>query len=345
MTQQVATLKAKASLAKKKKGRPLDGVLLLDKPQGMTSNFALQKVRRLFGAQKGGHTGSLDPLATGVLPICFGEATKYSRYLLDADKGYYTTATLGDVRTTGDSEGEHVSSHEVPALSSSLLLPILEKFKGPINQVPSMYSALKHQGRPLYEYARKGITIERPARPITIYTLSLDSIRENQLDLTVECSKGTYIRSLVEDIGQELGCGGHVSMLRRFKAGHFGLAESVTMETIEALANQAAEGEINTELDQYLLPIDSLLPNTPKVCLKNELSRSILLGQAVRIADAKSTDLELANTNATELVRLYLVRDETSSDKALSNEVFAGVVEITQDGLIQAKRLVNFNVE
>jgi len=332
-------------LARKRKGRPLDGVLLLDKPQGMTSNFALQKVRRLFGAQKAGHTGSLDPLATGVLPICFGEATKYSRYLLDADKGYYTTATLGDVRTTGDSEGEHVESHDVPELSEDLLLPILNKFKGPIQQVPSMYSALKHQGRPLYEYARKGITIERPARPITIYRLELDAIREKDVDLTVECSKGTYIRSLVEDIGQSLGCGGHVSMLRRFKAGHFAIQESVTMAQLEELAEKAEEGQVNLDLDQYLLPTDSLLPNTPKVCLKNELASSILLGQAVRIADAKNADLELENSETTELVRLYLVRDEKSPDEALSSKVFAGVVEITEDGLIQAKRLVNFNVE
>jgi len=332
-------------LARKRKGRPLDGVLLLDKPQGMTSNFALQKVRRLFGAQKAGHTGSLDPLATGVLPICFGEATKYSRYLLDADKGYYTTATLGDVRTTGDSEGEHVSSHEVPALSESLLLPILGKFKGPINQVPSMYSALKYQGRPLYEYARKGITIDRPARPITIYNLTLDATREKELDLTVECSKGTYIRSLVEDIGQSLGCGGHVSMLRRFKAGHFVLENSVTMEMLESLANQAVEGEVNLDLDQYLLPTDSLLPNTPKVCLKNELASSILLGQAVRIADAKIEAAIISASKASEVTSLYLIRDDQSSDELLSNEVFAGVVELTDEGWIQPKRLVNFNVE
>lgn len=327
-------------MARKRKGRLLDGVLLLDKPQGMTSNFALQKVRRLFGAQKAGHTGSLDPLATGVLPICFGEASKYSRYLLEADKGYRTTATLGDIRTTGDSDGEQVESRAVPTLNENLILPILEKFKGNINQVPSMYSALKHKGRPLYEYARKGITIERPARPITIYSLSLDAVRETELDLSVECSKGTYIRSLVEDIGLSLDCGAHVSMLRRFKAGHFTLADSVTMDAIELLASKAEEGEINLDLDQYLLPTDSLLPNTPKVCLKNEHARSILLGQAVRIADAKMED-----STANSLTRLYLVRDEHSSDEKLSAEVFAGVVELTNDGWIKAKRLVNFNTD
>mgnify|MGYP000114210627 CR=1 FL=1 len=331
-------------MARKRKGRALNGVLLLDKPQGMTSNFALQKVRRLFGAQKAGHTGSLDPLATGVLPICFGEATKYSQYLLNADKGYYTTATLGDVRTTGDSEGEHVERFDVPPLSEALLLPVLSKFTGPIDQVPSMYSALKHQGKPLYEYARKGITVERPSRPITIYKLSLDAYRdterETELDLTVECSKGTYIRSLVEDIGQALACGGHVSMLRRFKAGHFKLQDTVTMEEIENIADQAEGGAINPDLDQFLLPIDSLLPNTPKVCLKNELASSILLGQAVRIADAKiEPSLDLG------LHCLYLVRDSESSDSEFSQEVFAGVVEVSEDGWIKAKRLVNFNQE
>lgn len=329
-------------MARKRKGRPLNGVLLLDKPQGMTSNYALQKVRRLFGAQKAGHTGSLDPLATGVLPICFGEATKYSSYLLDADKGYYTTATLGDIRTTGDSEGERLESRDVPSLTEDLLLPILSKFKGDILQVPSMYSALKYQGRPLYEYARKGITIERPARPISIYQLSLDDVRDTEIDLTVSCSKGTYIRSLVEDIGMTLGCGGHVSMLRRFKAGHFSINQSIKMDQLELLANKVGEGEINQDLDQFLLPTDSLLPNTPKVCLKNELAHSILLGQAVRIPDAKNEDLILPSAIKNDLTRLYLIRDEHSSDEKLSKEVFAGVVRVTEDGWIHAKRLVNF---
>jgi tRNA pseudouridine55 synthase len=320
----------------------LNGVLLLDKPQGMTSNFALQKVRRLFGAQKAGHTGSLDPLATGVLPICFGEATKYSQYLLDADKGYYTTATLGDIRTTGDSEGEQVSVHAVPLLSETLIASALKPFMGDITQVPSMYSALKHQGRPLYEYARKGITIERPARPITIFRLDLTAFRDVEIDLTVECSKGTYIRSLVEDIGGELGCGGHVSMLRRFKAGHFTLEDSVTMD---ALADKSEEGVINFELDQFIHPIDCLLPNTPKVCLNNELARSILLGQAVRIPDADYMDLKLG------MASIYISREvaenktDILNDSEASYDVFAGVVDVIEGGMIQPKRLVNFCTE
>lgn len=332
-------------MARRRKGRVLDGVLLLDKPQGMTSNFALQKVRRLFGAQKAGHTGSLDPLATGVLPICFGEATKYSQYLLDADKGYYTTATLGDVRTTGDSEGEQVSLHAVPPLSESLIEEALQPFRGNISQVPSMYSALKHQGRPLYEYARKGITIERPARPITIFSLALTSYREAELDLTVECSKGTYIRSLVEDIGGKLGCGGHVSMLRRFKAGHFALQDSVTMDALDALANEAEEGSVNLELDQFIHPIDCLLPNTPKVCLNNELARSILLGQAVRIPDAEYSELKLGMASIYISSEIATGKPNLTEGCEATYDVFAGVVDVLENGMIQPKRLVNFNVE
>ena len=332
-------------MARKRKGRPLNGVLLLDKPQGMTSNFALQKVRRLFGAQKAGHTGSLDPLATGVLPICFGEATKYSQYLLDADKGYYTTATLGDTRTTGDSEGEQVSVQVVPPLSEAVIKNALKPFMGPISQVPSMYSALKHQGRPLYEYARKGITIERPARPVTIYRLDLTAFRETELDLTVECSKGTYIRSLVEDIGGEFGCGGHVSMLRRFKAGHFTLEDSVTMDRLDELAGQAEDGTINPELDQFILPTDCLLPNTPKVCLNNELARSILLGQAVRIPDAENVELKVGMAIIYISSEVAENKAEDSNDSEASYDVFAGVVDVLEDGMIQPKRLVNFSVE
>ena len=337
-------------MARKRKGRPLNGVLLLDKPQGMTSNFALQKIRRLFGAQKAGHTGSLDPLATGVLPICFGEATKYSRYLLDADKGYYTTATLGDIRTTGDSEGEVVALNEVPAFETDTLLSVLDKFKGDIKQVPSMYSALKHQGRPLYEYARKGITIERPARPVTIFRLDLDEQRQTELDLTVECSKGTYIRSLVEDVGGELGCGAHVSMLRRFKAGHFTLEDSVSMDTIEALAENVESSEASmAALDEYLLPIDGLLPNTPKICLKSEFVSSILHGQAVRIADLENIGFVSIYLPVSTLC-IELATDESTLTASIAptvrqedqDFVFAGVAELDAEGMIKPLRLVNF---
>lgn len=337
-------------MARKRKGRPLNGVLLLDKPQGMTSNFALQKSRRIYGAQKGGHTGSLDPLATGVLPICFGEATKFSRYLLDADKGYYTTATLGDIRTTGDSDGDVVAINEVPPLKQDELLTLLDRFKGDIEQVPSMYSALKHQGRPLYEYARKGITIERPARPVSIFRLELSDVRDKELDMTVECSKGTYIRSLVEDIGSALGCGAHVSMLRRFKAGHFTLEDSVSMSLLDESSASCALGEgLEGILDAYLLPIDALLPNTPKICLNNELVSSILHGQAVRIADFDSPGfVSLYLPLSTLCFELGISEGKlTATHKSTHRQnnqdyVFAGVAELDNEGNIKPSRLINF---
>jgi len=316
-------------LARKKKGRALSGVLLLDKPQGMTSNFALQKVRRLFGAQKAGHTGSLDPLATGVLPICFGEATKFSKYLLDADKGYFTTATLGEVRDTGDSDGQMVSQCPVPELSEVKLLAIFSQFSGDILQVPSMYSALKHKGRPLYEYARKGITIERPARPVSIMRLEMTDKRTDCLDLTVECTKGTYIRSLVEDIGQSIGCGAHVSMLRRFKAGHFSLTDAVTMAQIEA-----SEGD-DVGLDSFLLPVDCLLPDFPQITVNNALGESLLHGQAVRIPAFEKAGLN----------KLYIsLNGSAAVGNSDSDETsrFSGMVEVLDDGTVQPKRLVNF---
>ena len=338
-------------MARRRKGRLLNGVLLLDKPQGMTSNFALQKVRRIFGAQKAGHTGSLDPLATGVLPICFGEATKFSRYLLDANKGYDTTASLGDVRTTGDSDGDVVEIKSVPKISEAFLLDLLEGFKGDIEQVPSMYSALKHQGRPLYEYARKGITIERPARPVSIFRLELGELREKQIDLTVECSKGTYIRSLVEDIGSELACGAHVSMLRRFKAGHFMLDSTVKMSELDDRSQEYALGEgLEAVLDVHLLPIDSLLPDTPKVCLKNELVSSILNGQAVRIADFENTGFVCIYLPVATLCQGLGVDEavfsryfESTIEEDGLRYVFAGVAEIDNEGMLQPSRLVNFN--
>ena len=327
-------------MAKRRKGRPVDGVLILDKPQGMTSNSALQRARRVFNAQKGGHTGSLDPLATGVLPICFGEASKFSRYLLDADKGYYTTAKLGEIRDSGDSDGELVERREVPTIDEAKLEQYLSPLRGDIKQVPSMFSALKHEGRPLYEYARKGIEIERPARPVTIYSLLQTALRDDEIDLSVECSKGTYIRSLVEDLGLALGCGAHVSMLRRFKAGHFNLDQSVTLDAVMAL-----EGDFEA-LDSHLLPIDALLPDFPYVFVNNSLGRSLLHGQAVRIPPSKITGL----------VRLY-IPDEQVQQAESSGEVqmgeagaeapalgkFAGVVEVSENGELQPKRLVVFD--
>ena len=228
----------------KSKRRSIDGILIFDKPLGMSSNAALQKVRWLFNANKGGHTGSLDPLATGVLPLCLGEATKFSQYLLDADKAYVTEARLGMTTATGDAEGDvlEIKPFNVTLADVEALLP---RFTGEIDQVPPMYSALKHEGQPLYKLARAGETIERKARTITISQLKVLGLEGDRLQLEVHCSKGTYIRSLVEDIGAGLGCGAHVSALRRIKAGPFDLSQSVTLEALEALhAEGGAEASI-----------------------------------------------------------------------------------------------------
>ncbi|MDD9314944.1 tRNA pseudouridine(55) synthase TruB [Acinetobacter lactucae] len=221
--------------------RHISGVFLLNKPLGLSSNAALQKVRWLYRAQKAGHTGALDPLATGLLPICLGEATKFSHYLLDSTKRYQTTVRLGQTTTTGDVEGEILQERPIPVLNQELIEQTLEKFRGDIQQVPPMYSALKKEGKPLYELARKGIEIEREARLVTIYALELIEFTENSITLDVTCSKGTYIRVLGEDIGEALGCGGHLTMLNRTQTGHFELIPSYTIEYLESLTEEQRE--------------------------------------------------------------------------------------------------------
>ncbi|WP_447512089.1 tRNA pseudouridine(55) synthase TruB [Acinetobacter pittii] len=221
--------------------RHISGVFLLNKPLGLSSNAALQKVRWLYRAQKAGHTGALDPLATGLLPICLGEATKFSHYLLDSTKRYQTTVRLGQTTTTGDVEGEILQERPIPVLNQELIEQTLEKFRGDIQQVPPMYSALKKEGKPLYELARKGIEIEREGRPVTIYALELIEFTENSITLDVTCSKGTYIRVLGEDIGEAIGCGGHLTMLNRTQTGHFELIPSYTIEYLESLTEEQRE--------------------------------------------------------------------------------------------------------
>ena len=264
-------------MSRRRKGRDVNGILVIDKPQGVTSNGILQQVKRLYGAAKAGHTGALDPLATGVLPLCFGEATKFSQMMLDSDKAYITTAKLGIRTETGDSEGAAVEEKPVPALTEAQVEAVLENFRGDIQQVPSMYSALKHQGKPLYEYAREGIVIDRPARPVTIYELTLLAVREQELDLAVTCTKGTYIRSLVEDIGEALGCGAHVSALRRTLASGYTLANARDVKDLEAMRER---GE---SLDGLLLPPESALTMFPEHRLAGPALVSILNGQPVRI--------------------------------------------------------------
>ncbi len=227
--------------------RHVDGMLLLDKPAGITSNAALQEIKRLFQAKKAGHGGSLDPLATGMLPICFGRATKLSQGLLTADKSYVVTAKLGVKTTTSDAEGEIISERPVPEISKADLDQRLDRFRGVISQIPSMYSALKYKGQPLYKLARQGITVERKPRELTIHKLCILDLSDDLMQLEIHCSKGTYVRTLVDDIGEMIGCGAHVIALRRFRVGDFKESDLVTYEHLFQYRNDLEE------LDKFLL--------------------------------------------------------------------------------------------
>jgi tRNA pseudouridine55 synthase len=254
--------------------RSLDGVLLFDKPLELSSNDALQKVRRLFQAEKAGHTGTLDPLATGLLPICFGEATKFSNALLDADKTYRALLRLGQTTTTGDAEGEVTAEHPVEAEHADVEA-VLAKFRGEIQQLPPMHSALKHQGKPLYEYIRKGETVERELRNIVIHDLVLHRFSGNEIDLTVRCSKGTYVRTLAEDIGAALGCGAYLIGLRRTAIAHFDLRGGYTLQQLEAMTVE--------ERDACLLPPESLMPDMPGLQLDAVQIKRLAQGQRLAL--------------------------------------------------------------
>jgi tRNA pseudouridine55 synthase len=262
--------------------RPLDGVLLFDKPLELSSNTALQKVRRLFQAEKAGHTGTLDPLATGLLPICFGEATKFSNALLDADKTYRALLRLGQTTTTGDAEGEITAEHPVEVQQSDVDI-VLAKFRGEIQQLPPMHSALKHLGKPLYEYIRKGETIERELRNVVIYELLLNFFSGNEMDITVRCSKGTYIRTLAEDIGVAFGCGAHLIGLRRTAIAHFDLSNSYNLQQLAAMNDE--------ERAACVLPLESLMPEMPQLQLDagqvHRLAQGQRLGLDTSLPDGK----------------------------------------------------------
>jgi tRNA pseudouridine55 synthase len=253
----------------------VSGVLLLDKDSGISSNAALQRAKRLLGCRKAGHTGSLDPLASGLLPICLGEATKLAGFLLDTDKRYQVTVYLGVMTASGDAEGEVIGQKPVPELSPASVEPILEQFRGPILQVPPMYSALKHQGRRLYDLARRGIEVERPPRPVEIYELSLLRCHGDRLDLTVHCSKGTYIRSLAEDIGHALGCGGHVESLRRTAVGRLDVTAALTLEKLEQMTYE--------ERLARLEPPDTLVPGLPVIDVPDDQCLALRHGQPVHV--------------------------------------------------------------
>ncbi len=297
------------------KGRKVNGILLLDKPLGISSNAALQEVKHLFKAAKAGHTGNLDPLATGMLPLCFGEATKMSAYLLDSDKVYVGTCKLGVRTSSADAEGEVIDTREVPELSEAQVEAVLEKFRGAIEQIPPMHSALKQNGQPLYKLARQGIEVERKPRPVTIYELKLLEINGDELKLYVHCSKGTYIRTLVEDIGEVIGCGAHLSQLRRTKVGPFQEAGMITIDELQ----QQAEAEGVESLDRHLLPLDHALGDYPEIKLTENSLFYVKQGQAVQVPNAPTSGW----------VRLC---DADGS--------FIGVGAVLDDGRIGPKRLI-----
>lgn len=247
-------------MSRRRKGDPVDGIVLLDKPAGYSSNQALQRVRRLFNARKGGHTGTLDPFATGLLPLCFGEASKTTSFLLDARKTYRATARFGAATTTGDPEGEVVTKGPVPDVDQAALESLLADFTGDMEQVPPMYSAIKIDGKPLYEFARQGITVPRKPRPVTIHRLEILDWAPPDLAFEVECSKGTYIRTLGEDLATALGTVAHLVALRRLHVGPFSGERMVTLETLEKAAERGT-------LFEHLLPVDAGLPDWPVVVL------------------------------------------------------------------------------
>ena len=300
----------------RKRGRNISGILVVDKETGCSSNDVVQRAKRIFGARKVGHTGSLDPLATGVLPLCLGEATKFSQYLLSSNKTYLARIKLGVATASGDSEGEIISEAPVPEMTEQQLEAALDEFRGEISQVPSMYSALKHNGQPLYKLARQGIEIEREARQVTVFSNELVERTTDTLLLKIHCSKGTYVRSIAEDLGAKLGCGAHVIELRRLQAGPFGEADLVTMEQLEL----AREGGT---LDSLLQPVSSAVSQWPEVTLTENISYYLRQGQPVQVAHAPTEGW----------VRLVDITNEDSP-------AFIGVGEILDDGRVAPRRLV-----
>lgn len=304
----------------RRKGRPLNGVLLLDKPQGGSSNAVLQQVKHLYNAAKAGHTGSLDPIATGMLPVCFGEATKFSQYLLESDKRYQAIAKLGEKTSTGDIEGEITQRASLFELSDAQIDEVVGSFVGPIEQVPPMYSALKHRGQPLYKLARQGLDIERPARSVTIHSLQWRRLDAQRLELDVFCSKGTYIRSLVEDIGEQLGCYAHVEALRRLQVGPFCGA----MATLAHLRQLAESGTVGA-LDALLLPMQATLSAYPRVLLDEKKAMAFGQGQVLTL-------------NEVDLVSVGLVQVWRADGG--QNEKLLGVGERLAEGKLIPRRLV-----
>jgi tRNA pseudouridine55 synthase len=296
------------------KGRAIDGIVVLDKATGLSSNAALQQVKHLFEARKAGHTGSLDPLATGVLPLCLGEATKVSQYLLDSDKGYRARIKLGVRTDSADSEGEVIDERDASGITREAIERALEPFRGEIEQLPPMYSALKKDGVPLYKLARQGKTVEREARRVSIYRIELTDFEGDELELEVECSKGTYIRTIADDLGQALGCGAHIIALHRTRAGTFTEQDCVTSEAL----TQMKEDNGLQGLDQHLIAMDEAVSDFPAVHLPEITASFVKNGQAVLVQ----------HLPAEGLVRLY------------EDEQFIGIGCIDDDGKVAPKRLI-----
>lgn len=311
----------------RRKGRPIDGVLLLHKPAGMTSNRALQIAKRLFSAEKAGHTGSLDPLATGVLPLCFGEATKFSQFLLDADKRYRSTFLLGQRTNTSDADGEIITTASAASVTRAQVEQALVPLTGDILQVPSMFSALKHEGQPLYKLARDGIEIERQPRPVTVYGIDILDFRPGELaevDVDVRCSKGTYIRSIAEDLGFALGCGAHVKTLHRSAAGPFAEQQCISLESLEAEFEQGGYNALDAQLLGADAPVASLsaihLPESSAYYFR--LGNPVMDSQVYRIGQQG------------DMVRVFCAQTEQSAQQ------FLGLGELTDDGRVAPKRII-----
>ncbi len=304
-------------MARNRKGRLVNGILLLDKAIGLSSNAALQQVKRLYSAQKAGHTGSLDPLATGMLPICFGEATKMSAFLLNADKHYQVIVKLGVTTTTGDVEGDILKQCAASHITLDQVRSVIPSFVGLQMQIPPMYSALKINGQTLYKLARQGKTIERKPREITVFDIKIAALKNEELELEVHCSKGTYVRTLAEDIGRVLQCGGHVAALRRLGVANFATKNMLTFSDLERMAEAGAE-----ELDAQLLPMEAALYQLPTVKVSDELAAYLTQGRPVLVPRAPQKGY----------VQLL------QGDRA-----FIGVGRVQEDGRIAPKRMLNLS--
>ena len=303
-------------MSRRRRGRDVSGVLVIDKPIGLSSNDVVQKAKRLFNARKVGHTGALDPLATGVLPLCFGEATKFSQYLLSSDKKYWVRLQLGVATDSGDAEGKIIAERPVENIDAAKINAALRFFRGEIDQVPSMFSAIKHKGQPLYKLARQGIEIEREARRVTIFSNELVAFEGDQLELEIHCSKGTYVRTIAQELGEVLGCGAHVSALRRRAAGPYDESDLISFATLEAAVEDGS-------LDPFLQPISSAVQGWPEVRLTDNTAYYLRKGQPVIVPHAPTSGW----------VRLAEVRDDQSTR-------FIGVGEILDDGRVAPRRLI-----